>query len=45
MSPVTLHHPVFVILAGVAAVGWVIYLSMMIFEHRSVLKEMGGRIR
>lgn len=41
MPPITLHHPVFVLLAAIAAVGWVIYLSMMIFEHRKVLKEMG----
>lgn len=38
------HHKALVVVATVSSVGWMVYLTIMIYEHRKVLREMGGRL-
>lgn len=45
MTPVTLHHPIFVVIAALAAVGWLVYLTMTIYEHRKTLAEIRETIK
>jgi hypothetical protein len=40
--PLILKHPVFIVVVALTAVLWLVYLTVMLYEHRAVLRELGA---